>query len=76
MKKLNKIHINTERIIKEDDLNSIRGGYDGCDWVCWVHVPPDVSFNGIGCGDSPLGAEMNCNSFYSGIFPDAHCHCI
>lgn len=52
MKKLNKLQINSERLMKNEELISVKGGYDGGD--CWMlHVtcpPPANSFSGLGCG--------------------------
>jgi len=35
MKKLNKLQINSERIMNNDELITMRGGYDGCSCVCY-----------------------------------------
>jgi hypothetical protein len=38
MKKLNKLHINTEKLMKNDELLTLRGGYDGpCTCMCAVY---------------------------------------
>lgn len=34
MKKLNKLEINTEKMMKNEELLSLRGGY-GCDYPCF-----------------------------------------
>ena len=34
MKKLNKLQINSERIMKNEELITLRGGYDGCSCFC------------------------------------------
>jgi len=35
MKKLNKIQINPARLMREEELVKLRGGYDGCNCVCY-----------------------------------------
>lgn len=36
MKKLNKLQINSEKLIKNEELNTLRGGYDGCTCDCYT----------------------------------------
>jgi hypothetical protein len=79
MKKLNKLQINREKIIKQEELLILKGGYDGqCDYYCWVGVgtyPNFVPyFSGVGCGSSAMEAQADCNSFYSGM--GFTCQCI
>lgn len=38
MKKLNKIQINLNKVIKEEDLLSIRGGYDYMCCLCYSNL--------------------------------------
>lgn len=35
MKKLNKLHINSDRLMRNEELVKLRGGYDTCDCVCF-----------------------------------------
>jgi hypothetical protein len=35
MKKLNKLQINSDRLMKEEELIILRGGYGGCNCVCY-----------------------------------------
>ncbi|HCI54736.1 MAG TPA: hypothetical protein DFI01_02300 [Bacteroidales bacterium] len=56
MKKLSKLQINPERIMKNEELKILRGGdYDsGCgnytEWFCDVHYDGVYAFSGIACG--------------------------
>lgn len=36
MKKLKKIQINPDKLMKNVELMTLRGGYDGCDYYCVV----------------------------------------
>ena len=64
MKKLNKLEINPERIMKHDELITLKGGYDwepiGC-CFCWDHNMDPV------CGMAAFGPD-DCmqNCFYAG----------
>ncbi len=45
MKKLNKLSINPEKVIKNDELTNLRGGYDtgcfwGTYWECYCYYYP------------------------------------
>lgn len=56
MKKLKKIHINPARLMKNEELIIIRGGYDGpCTCICATYNP-DPNFCGV--AQSPDG---DCN---------------
>jgi natural product precursor len=35
MKKLNKLQINSEKIINNEELLALRGGYGTCTCMCW-----------------------------------------
>ena len=42
MKKYNKLQINSEKLMKDEELMTLRGGYDNC-CICWnlgVYVGP------------------------------------
>ncbi|MGI6323030.1 MAG: hypothetical protein ACOXZO_06905 [Bacteroidales bacterium] len=50
MKKLNKLQINPEKVIKNDELITLRGGYDGGD-CCLYHCASDSQCT---CPDCPV----------------------
>jgi|BioPla2DNA2_1021312.scaffolds.fasta_scaffold180789_1 hypothetical protein len=35
MKRLNKVQINPEKVMKNEELVRLRGGYDPCTCLCW-----------------------------------------
>lgn len=78
MKKLNKLEINSEKVIKNEELITLRGGYGGT-WYgdCVVYVPGlgNVA-SGPGAGSSLHDAEQVCNNYYRSFFgPTAVCSC-
>ncbi len=62
MKKLNKLEINSEKIMKNEELLSLRGGYDGA----------TTGYKCLSSSDAYLGCVnlVNCDS-YIGTF---YCH--
>ena len=45
MKKLGKLNINSEKIMKNEELMTLRGGYDGCaNMWCMCYMNPDNWF--------------------------------
>ncbi len=36
MKKLNKLHLNTGKLLRKEELIQLKGGYDGCNYHCIV----------------------------------------
>lgn len=56
MKKLNKIQINPARLMKNEELNYIKGGYDGCSCVCY-----SWDFQLLGVIDGENVNALNCN---------------
>ena len=77
MKKLNKLEINPEKLMKNVELISLRGGYEGswtCDYWCEVHLwDGTVAFAGVACGLSAFGVQTDCNNQWGSM---GHCHCI
>jgi len=54
MKKLNKLEINSEKIINNAELLLLRGGYGACgnqqSWHCKVWIDGIYAFAGTSCG--------------------------
>lgn len=74
MKKLKKLEINSEKLMKNEELLILRGGYS-CEFYCWVHLNDGTpAFEGVCCGESGLGCEIDCNAYWNPS--GAHCHCI
>ena len=49
MKKLSKLKINPDKLMKNDELMTIQGGY-GCDYYCWVYLSDGTpAFSGVCC---------------------------
>lgn len=67
MKKIGKLSINPEKVIKDEELVNLRGGYggDGVGTLCcfnWNHVILGPCFYGVECGGE---ADLTlCQSFY------------
>ena len=59
MKKLNKVQINSEKILKNEELLTLRGGYDGVGIKC---VGPGVECSGIWVGGSCDNAAYFCDN--------------
>ena len=72
MKKISKLQINSERLLKHDELIVLRGGYGSCDFVCYVHVAGTETV-GVACGTGVLTVQDECNNFYASV--GGHCHC-
>jgi natural product precursor len=65
MKKLNKLQINSEKIMKNEELLTLRGGYD-CNYYCWVFLYDGTpAFQGVACGESGMGSEADCNLYWN-----------
>jgi len=60
MKKINKLQINSDRLMKNEELITLKGGYDGPCCYC-------KAWNGITIGVIYGSTPYNCNSdcFYS-----------
>lgn len=78
MKKLSKLNINSEKIIKNEELVTLRGGHDGeGGWcgTCEIHVP-EFLMSGAACSYSQAGANITCTTTYKALFgPQAYCTC-
>jgi len=75
MKKLGNLKINPEKLIKSEELISLKGGYGSqCDYYCWVFISGVLAFEGIGCGESAFGAQADCNMQWNPI--GGSCQCI
>lgn len=44
MKKISKLQINSERIMKNDELVTLRGGYGICTCMCWRGYGIDLGY--------------------------------
>jgi hypothetical protein len=80
MKKLGKLQINLEKMMKNEELTSLRGGYDEgegpvtCDYRCTVYMADGTfAFEGPACGRSDFGVRADCNMFWN---PGYYCICI
>ncbi len=77
MKKLTKLQINPEKLMKNEELLMIRGGYDQCEYWCCVYdgaYPNGTLLTcGVGCGESQFGAEQDCDLFYQQYGFDCKC---
>ncbi|MCX6262799.1 MAG: hypothetical protein NTY95_18510 [Bacteroidia bacterium] len=74
MKTLGKLNINSEKIMKKEELQTLRGGYgSSCDYLCYVYVSGTVTI-GVGCGTGVLTVQEDCNNYYSSV--GGHCSCI
>jgi hypothetical protein len=67
MEKLNKLQINSERLMKNEELMTLRGGYDGgsvnCCCVNSSHTP-------VICGTAGSASECEymCTSYHDSVF--------
>ena len=70
MKNNNNIEINSEKIMKNEELKAIKGGVNET-FQCVV-ICPSTQFAGPGSGEGCAATEQSCNSFWSA----AGCHCV
>jgi len=75
MKKLNKLEINSEKIMKNEELIALRGGYD-C-WDCEVYYDGQyISQADCCCGDcTPPQASQICTEMMGGPPYEVDCGC-
>jgi len=69
MKKLNKLEINPKKLMKNEELLTLRGGYDGCTCLCY-----NWDFQLLGA----IGGEVNaltCNVEFLTAFGHGFGHC-
>ena len=55
MKKLSNLQINSDRLMKDEDLISMRGGYGICTCMCWYGSGTELGYlvtSGDSCHDS------------------------
>ena len=72
MKKLTKIHINPEKLMKNEELITLKGG----DWSGYCEVIcPTQYFNGPSNAGSCEDAEEICNSFWGNYGSGCYCSC-
>jgi hypothetical protein len=76
MKKLNKLQINPEKVIKIEELISLRGGYDY--WQCQLYFNEEFLSNIQWPGATPPIAAFDCTEWHanSDLFGPGHwCEC-
>jgi hypothetical protein len=64
MKKLNKLQINSEKLMKNEELITLRGGYGTC-YYCYSNGGYVGKF--YGCCFTESEAVIICNTFYSNV---------
>lgn len=64
MKTLSKLNINPGRIIKDDELKSLKGGWCG---YLYVDCPGIGAWSGPACDDSAKAAEEECERMWGSI---------
>jgi natural product precursor len=74
MKKLGKLNINPEKIMNNEELIALRGGYD-C-WSCYYYWNGQFQFNGYCCcGEcTPPQASQYCSDLLGGGW-EVDCGC-
>ncbi len=70
MKKLNKLQINKEKLMKNEELITLRGGYT---WHCTVQGLPDLTFSSDCLNDTC--AEAECTTWHYPEFGWVYCDC-
>jgi len=75
MKKLKKLQINTEKLMKNEELLALRGGYSS--WTCNVFCQDytEYHFPMSSIGDEQWYAEISCAIFFNGQFSNCQCIC-
>lgn len=75
MKKINKLLIDDERIIKQKDQFLLKGGYEGGS-VCYVYSPGGCLEETITCDYNPQVCCEPCEDYAHDIYgPGAYCDC-
>jgi hypothetical protein len=74
MKKLVKLNINQGNLIKDEELQKLRGGWSG---LCAVHWNGVFQFNKewLCYGDYGWQCDESCAAPYRLSHPDAYCFC-
>ena len=75
MKKLNKLQINSEKLMKNDELITLRGGYDdsGYRGYCCYDSNGNHTGDDAGSGLTIKEAILGCNVYYPGSDYAYHC---
>ena len=76
MKKLNKLGINSKSLMKNEELMTLRGGYDeggNCDYWCCIYENNELLWCDVACDLSAFGAMANCNFIYNRIGQTCQC---
>ena len=60
MKKLGKLEINSEKLMKNEELLILRGGYGDCHCVCYSRDPIPVN-KGIMAAENEAECDENCD---------------
>ena len=61
MKKLNKLQINSEKLMKSEELMTLRGGYDGGTANCCCRVCGTTTFTQCGAAHDSSECEYMCS---------------
>jgi hypothetical protein len=73
MKTLGKLNINPEKVLKDDELKSLKGGWYG---TCWIFDGENGLMYGSSAGSSSYSAQSVCESTYRPLFGgDIWCTC-
>jgi hypothetical protein len=71
MKKLGKLQINPEKLMKIEELVALKGGWSGvCEVIC-----PTKYFNGPASGSSCENAEDICTNYWHDWDTGCYCEC-
>jgi hypothetical protein len=74
MKKIGKLNINPEKVMKNEELLTLKGGYSY--WTCDpVVCPGETNSNWYGSADSEADAMRNAEDYYEWLFqlPEHSC---
>lgn len=77
MKKIEKLRINPEKIMKQEELISLRGGYDYYSWTCIVRCATysEDQFHMSNEYPEEWMAAGDCINFFQGEFGPCNCMC-
>jgi len=67
MKKLNKLQINAEKLMKNEELVTLRGGYGGGELACKKGTETWCTFSGVLCSMSWYYCSVWCPGFDNAI---------
>lgn len=63
MKKINKLHVDSDKLMKNEELLTLRGGYGTCTCMCWRAGNIPLGYL-LSSGD--LGCHTSCNDAWGG----------